>query len=138
MAGSSTGDLVCGDLTGAVRWRFDNHGYPAHRIRCGDLDGDGRPEVALASGTGYVYLLNQAGQARWARRLGSAVTDLLLERGHLLAGTSDGQVVALDAAGQELWRGELGEGVTCLERLAGRVVAGGEQGRVAAWDLPPA
>ncbi|OPZ02232.1 MAG: hypothetical protein BWZ10_03374 [candidate division BRC1 bacterium ADurb.BinA364] len=47
--------------TAKVLWRFDNFGYPTNRVRLVDLNGDGKLEVLLASGTGYLYVLDGDG-----------------------------------------------------------------------------
>ena len=77
--GSSTGDVVATPAASAreVRWRFDNFGYAANRLRAADVDGDGRDEVLLASGTGYVYCLDGDGTLLWQDRAGVCVNDVL-------------------------------------------------------------
>jgi len=92
--GSSTGDLVCWRMSGgnwpkrrvwrndASRlWSFDNFGYGVNRLRAVDLDGDGRLEVVVASQTGYLYVLDAAGDVKWQDRAGTDVVEVVvLER----------------------------------------------------------
>lgn len=137
--GSSTGDLLAVNLKGKPLWRFDNYGYPVERILCADVDGDGRPEVLVASGTGYLYCLAADGSRRWERRLGLAVHDVVVLNGTIVAGTEDGEVHALDAAGQVLWARTVGAAVVKLVggSVAGKpaVVAGLADGRLLAFAL---
>ena len=78
VTGSSTGDMVaapCGVGTPPL-WRFDNFGYPVNRLHACDLDDDGAAEVLMASGTGYLYVLNGQGEVRWQDRVGRSVNDI--------------------------------------------------------------
>ena len=86
--GSSSGDLVCVQLPSTVpwsrgavpRWRFDNFGYGANRLRAADLDGDGNVEVVIASQTGYLYVLDKDGRVRWQDRAGTDIVEALVLR----------------------------------------------------------
>ncbi len=102
------------DLKNKTLWSFDNYGYPVERIRCADVDGDGRPEILIASGTGYVYCLDARGVLLWQRRLGLAVHDLVLADGIIVAGTEDGEIHALDGSGKSRWSQSVGAAVTKL------------------------
>lgn len=137
--GSSTGDMVACNMAGKTLWRFDNYGYPVERILCADVNGDRRPEVLLASGTGYLYCLGPDGSLLWGRRLGLAVHDVTVSDGAIVAGTEDGDLHALDAAGKALWSKRLGVSVTRVAPLTvdGRpvVIAGLADGHLAAVSV---
>lgn len=99
--GSSTGALVCGrwNESGKPLWRFDNFGYGVKDVRFGDFDADGQTEAAIASETGYVYLLDAEGKTKATQRLDGAVLSLAVldaPRGkRLVAGCRDGMVYVL-------------------------------------------
>lgn len=76
--GSSTGDLLTRGPDGNVAWRFDNFGYAVRRIRAADVNGDGTPEILIASDTGYLYVVNAAGEELWRAHLGFAVNDVTI------------------------------------------------------------
>jgi len=84
--GSSTGDMVATKLPpGKVSrrgaktlWRFDNFGYAVNRIRAADLTQNGRPEVIVASGTGYLYVLDADGQLIWQDPAGTDIVEALV------------------------------------------------------------
>ncbi|HID23381.1 MAG TPA: VCBS repeat-containing protein, partial [Planctomycetaceae bacterium] len=84
--GSSTGDLVAtklppGRVSGRgakTLWRFDNFGYAVNRLRAADLDADGKPEVAVASGSGYLYVLDSGGKVEWQDRAGTDIVETVL------------------------------------------------------------
>ena len=59
-------------------WRFDNFGYPVNRLGAGDVNGDGVPEIILASGTGYLYVLDGSGKTAWQDRAGYCVNDAII------------------------------------------------------------
>ena len=109
--GSSTGDLVCTKLpreghwqrNAKMLWRFDNFGYGVNRLRSFDMDADGNAEIALASQTGYVYVLDGQGRVKWQDRAGADIVELLVlddaparlayfdRRGVLTLATGDGK-----------------------------------------------
>jgi len=128
--------LIAVDLKNKTLSRFDNYDYAVERIRCADVDGDGRPEILIASATGYVYCLDARGRLLWQRKLGLAVHDLVLADGIIVAGTEDGEVHAIDGSGKVRWSQSVGASVAKLSvipldrRLA--VVAGLADGRLLA------
>ena len=83
--GSSTGDLRCSRLladtpfSGASEalFSFNNYGYPVNRLRLVDLTGNGKREALVASGTGYLYVLDAAGNIQWQYRAEAAVIDVV-------------------------------------------------------------
>lgn len=85
-----------------------------------DFDGDGRPEIAVASYDRRVYLLDADGGERWAFDTGGSVFALHAAdldgdgRNELLAGAANGTLFALDAAGELLWQVALGGRVTVV------------------------
>jgi outer membrane protein assembly factor BamB len=131
--------LIAVNLQNKTLWSFNNYGYPVERIRCADLNGDGRPEVLVASGTGYLYCLDAAGALLWQRRLGLAVHDVALAGGLIIAGTEDGEVHALDAKGNPVWSRSVGAAVTKLAPLpvtgGSAVVVGLADGRLLALPV---
>jgi len=50
---------------GTTVWRFEREGGIG-ALDVGDLDGDGRPEVAAGGGDQHVYVLDAEGRQRWA------------------------------------------------------------------------
>ena len=56
-------------------------GYPVNRLCAGDLNGDGKTEVFVASGSGYLYALDIGGQVLWQKRAGRCVNDALVFAG---------------------------------------------------------
>ena len=138
---SSTGDLTANAFADRkLLWRFDNFGYPVNRVKMADLDADGRQEVLVASGTGYLYVLDGAGTVLWQDRIGFGVNDVLtIDRdGHKLVAYADeaGLIRLADGSGRLVrqWRTEAPPRL--LVALGGTLVAALGDGRVAAFDLP--
>ncbi|MCK5802908.1 MAG: VCBS repeat-containing protein [Lentisphaeria bacterium] len=88
-------------------------GDEAHaRALADDVVGDQRPELALASASGFLALLDADGEVLWTRYATDAVTDAALLAGSdrkpvLLRAARDGTVTAFDGTGKRLanWRG---------------------------------
>ena len=119
---------------------LDNYGYPVQRIRCADLTGDGRPEVLVASGTGYLYLLDAAGRVSWQRRLGFAVNDVGIcqtEAGlRVVAGDEEGRLTAFTAAGEAVWSTATTAPVRWILPVeGGTVLAGLADGRLVQYEI---
>ncbi|MEN6547471.1 MAG: PQQ-binding-like beta-propeller repeat protein, partial [Armatimonadia bacterium] len=97
-----------------------------------DLDADSKPETAVASETGYVYLLNADGTVKCQVRLGSPVLSLALYGQKLAAGCRDGRVYVLDASLKPLSSLSTSGPVTWLSTLKRQdgtqylITAGGE------------
>jgi hypothetical protein len=86
--GSSTGDLRCAKIApneawqqGPTLWQFNNFGYGVNRLRCDDLDGDGKKEIVLASQTGYLYVLDGQGRVRWQDLAGTEIVEAVVLSG---------------------------------------------------------
>ena len=102
--GSSTGHLFCRTFLPAVpfqqatvsQWAFSNFGYPVNRVRMGDLDGDGKDEALIASGTGYLYALDARGKVKWQVRTGVDTADVLVLKG------KQAKVACIDRSGAAL------------------------------------
>lgn len=130
--GSSTGALTCARWREKVMWNFDNFGYGVTQVLCADLDGDSKPETAVASETGYVYLLNADGTVKSQIRLGSPVLSLALLGNKLAAGCRDGRVYVLDSSLKPLSSHTASGPVTWLSTLKRQdgtlylITAGGE------------
>ena len=110
--GSSTGDVMCATFTHAQPWKgqykdpwwWRNVGYPVNRIRVGDLDGDGSGEVAIASGTGYLYVLDARGNEKWRQRSHTNVADVIVlggDRPRLAYIDSAGTITTTDGHGRD-------------------------------------
>jgi hypothetical protein len=108
-----------------------------------DLTGDGAPEIAVASRSGFLVLLAATGSVRWIRHARNCVTDVCLvpldPHAPLLARSStDGSVVVYDASGDERGRWNVGTPVTRLARAAGpagQVLAAAGESRLAGATL---
>jgi hypothetical protein len=135
--GSSTGALTCTRWRDKVLWSFNNFGYGTTEARIVDCDADGKPEVAVASETGYVYLLAADGAAKATRQLSSAVLSLAVlgagDRARLAAGCRDGRVFVLDGSLQPVASLQAAGPVTRLAVLnapgtpQALIIAGGEE-----------
>ena len=82
----------------------------------GDFDADGKPEILLASHSGFLALLGADGAVRWIRYADNQVTDaarldLADGRAGLVRSSTDGSVVVYDASGVELARWQIGSPV---------------------------
>jgi hypothetical protein len=134
--GSSTGAVTCTRWNDKVLWRFDNFGYAAKDVRFGDFDADGKTETAIASETGYVYLLDAEGKAKATARIDGAVLSLAAldapQGKRLVAGCRDGMVYVLDGALKPLSSLKMNGPVTWMVVQKGKdgkqtlVSAGGE------------
>ncbi len=106
-----------------------------------DVDGDGAPEIALASHSGFLALLEaEDGTVQWVRYAGNQVTDAAIIDGAIARTSRDGSVAIFDAAGNELARWHVGDPLQMLA-VAPRdgerplvVAAGGDTVRGAIWD----
>src|SRR6266403_1969832 len=58
-------------LTGKVLWQTKIKGIPVSPA-VGDIDGDGKPEIVVATGDGIVTALNGKGQVLWERTIGGS------------------------------------------------------------------
>ena len=143
IAGSSTGDLICWTLNrtppmnqSKVRWRFDNFGYGVNQLRTADLNADGKPEILIASQTGYVYAVNGDGTVAWQRRVGNDIVELLVAEGTgLVCLDRDGLTTILSPEGEVM--AELSLGMKPLRALIhGQLLIVGGTGTIAAYPLP--
>jgi outer membrane protein assembly factor BamB len=58
-------------VTGKLLWQTKIKGLPVSPA-VGDLDGDGKPEIVVATGEGIVTALSPQGQVLWERRIGGS------------------------------------------------------------------
>lgn len=148
VSGSSAGDLMATSAGTAAKplWRFDNFGYAVNRLRAADLDGDGRDEVLVASGTGTLYVLNAAGQIAWQDHIGYGINDVVVipgadgmkvaycdESGPVRIADARGRIVReifSPASARQLTFRPTAQGAVLLLALA--------DGRLVAYDLPAA
>jgi hypothetical protein len=83
-------------------------GEEVRALAVGDVNGDGRPEVAAGSDCFYLYLFSEVGTEQWRRNLGAPVERVLLSdltgngRPEIVAGCEDGSVFVLDGEGQTI------------------------------------
>lgn len=103
---ASTYDQVLCAFTdqGQPRWHRPTAGF-LFDLATGDIDGDGRDEIAAAGSDGCVYLFGADGTLRWQQALGAPVYQVCfarLESGLpvVLAGGISRRVVAFSATGQ--------------------------------------
>lgn len=146
-------------LNGKPIWHVTVKGIPVSPA-VGDLDGDGKPEIVVATGEGIVTALNGGGQIRWERKIGGnsqswATSAAVIfggsdGRGRVAAASSDGQFYCLDSKGEILWRrttrgaaastisvGDLdldGRADVCLITQVGVIYRFDESGR-AIWEI---
>ena len=100
-------------LTGKVLWQTKIKGIPVSPA-VGDLDGDGKPEIAVATGQGIVTALSGDGRVLWERSIGGSspswatAASVLFAgsdgRGRVAAASSSGELLCLDSKGDVLWR----------------------------------
>lgn len=89
----------------------------------GDLDGDGRPEVAAGSYDRRLYVVDAAGAERWAYDTGGSVFSLDAAdldgdgRSEIMAGSEDGALRLFSEAGELRWEMPLGGRVTAVAAL---------------------
>ncbi len=100
-------------LTGKVLWQTKLTGIPVSPA-AGDLDGDGKPEVVVATGDGRITALKGSGQVLWDRTIGGSSPSWATSApvifadssglGSVAAASSDGQLFCLDPKGEIRWR----------------------------------
>ncbi len=100
-------------LTGKPLWQTKLRGIPVSPA-AGDLDGDGKAEIVVATGEGIVTALNSNGQVLWERKVGGSSQSWATSapvifagadgRGRVAAASSDGQFFCLDSKGEVLWQ----------------------------------
>jgi predicted amidohydrolase YtcJ/outer membrane protein assembly factor BamB len=106
---SIAGEVCCLDAGGKARWTKQVGGYLFAPTSIGDLDGDGTPEIIVASGR--VHVLDANGDEKWkSNNFGSIGRGVALADangdGHpdLFFGASDRRFRVLDGpTGREIW-----------------------------------
>ena len=99
-------------LTGKMLWQAQVKGAPASPA-VGDLDGDGKPEIVVATGEGIVTAIKGTGQPLWSRNVGGSSPTWATSapvifggsggRGRVAAASSEGRLFCLDRGGEILW-----------------------------------
>jgi outer membrane protein assembly factor BamB len=102
-------------LTGKVRWQASMKGSPVSPA-VGDVDGDGKDEIAVASTAGQLALFSSTGKLRWERTVSGAsetwatsapvIFGASDRHGRIVVGASDGYLRCFDSAGKLLWSRE--------------------------------
>ncbi len=100
-------------LTGKVLWQTKLKGLPVSPA-VGDLDGDGKPEIVVATGQGIVTALNGNGNVLWERAIGGSSPSWATAApvifaasdgaARVAAASSDAELLCLDGKGEVLWR----------------------------------
>ena len=98
--GSSTGAFTCQTYGGPKLFSFPNYGYGVMDVRIASLKPDDPPRILIASETGYVYALDEAGKVVGHKNLQDAALQLAVlpdgQAARLLVGCRDGYLYALD------------------------------------------
>lgn len=99
-------------MTGKTFWQTKLRGVPVSPA-VGDLDGDGKPEILVATGQGIMTALNGDGKMLWERAIGGSSQSWATAApvifaasdggGRVAAASSDGQLFCLDGKGEVLW-----------------------------------
>jgi len=99
-------------LTGGVLWQTHVSGIPVSPA-VGDLNGDGNPEIVIATGTGMINALDRTGTILWEREIGGTSPSWSTSA-PVIYGSSDGsaRVVAGSSLG---W-------AFCLDGIHGDVI----------------
>ena len=121
--GDGAAEVIQGDSKGAVQafdaltgkpvWQAPLKGIVASPA-VGDLDGDGKPEVAVTTSAGELTVLKNDGTPLWTRPIGGASQDWSTSSpilfgasdggARVVAASNDGQVICFDAAGAIRWQ----------------------------------
>ena len=115
-------------LTGGVVWQASVEAEPVSPA-VGDLDGDGKPEIVVATGKGVITALRRDGSPLWRRTLGSSISPdwqtsapVIFSAAdgsrRVVVGSSAGEFFCFDAAGQILWKHALNGPVTASISVA--------------------
>ena len=91
-------------------WKFPVNN-PVFSVALGDVDGDGKAEVAAGSSAGVILVLDSTGKLKWKVSVADdssvgavAIGDINGDgRGEVVAGTSDDGAYALSGSGKVLW-----------------------------------
>ncbi len=146
-------------LDGKVLWQAKVKGMPVSPA-AGDLNGDGKREIVVATGEGMLAAFKPNGQLLWQRDIGGASPTWSTPapiifaasdgRARVAAASSAGELLCLDAKGAVLWRhatrgpaasslsvGDLdldGRADICLVTQTGVIYRFDEDGRVI-WEI---
>lgn len=107
IVGSTYDNRVCA-FTGAGKpvWDASIGGF-AFDLAAGDVDGDGRDEIAVACADGFVYLLSASGAVLWKQDLSASVYQVAVARLDgktpvVLATGVSREIIAFSAKGERL------------------------------------
>ncbi len=101
-----------GALDGKMVWQAKVNGLPVSPA-VGDIDGDGKAEIAVATGSGNLALLRHDGTVAWEKGIGAASPSWATSapilfadsegHGRIAASAAEGKLLCLDVAGNVLW-----------------------------------
>lgn len=136
--GSSTGAFTCTTWGDKTLWNFNNYGYGVKEIIVADVDDDGQSEIAVASETCYVYLLQSDGSIKTMKRLSAPVLSLARLGQQLIAGCRDGMLYVLNAHLEPQQAFSLGSPITHLsiaEYKGEKIILAAASDRIEAFQL---
>ncbi|MFQ6134043.1 MAG: FG-GAP repeat domain-containing protein, partial [Armatimonadota bacterium] len=115
LVGSTGGVLTSTPFGGRPTWTFANYGYGPVDMAIGDVDRDNQDEIALASDSGYLYVLGPEGDLEFTDRADGPVNCVaignLMDKRRLAIcyGSDDGSVYIVGAKGErrgQFWVGQ--------------------------------
>ncbi|HJN18118.1 MAG TPA: FG-GAP-like repeat-containing protein, partial [Armatimonadota bacterium] len=101
----------------------------------GDLDGDGKMEIYVATSAALIVALNNECEKLWATRLSSPPTVLKVVGDAIVVGCESGMVVTLDGAGKMVNIGQVDSAPTDITAVGNVVVLATRDGEVKRFSV---